>query len=138
MTSEISTQISAALLRGTSAVEGKTKSAVAPAEVVAPAENAQKSAANDNLAKTEEKATASPRENVPKEEVNQAIDEIKQQMSDIGRKINFSVDEDLNIVIIKVVNKDTEEIVRQLPSEEVVEIARNIQENKGLIFQEKV
>lgn len=138
MTSEISTQISAVLSRGTSAVETKTKSAVAPTEVVAPAENTQKSTANDNLAKTEEKATTSPRENVAKDEVNQAIKEIKQQMSDIGRKINFSVDEDLNIVIIKVVNKDTEEVVRQLPSEEVVEIARNIQENKGLIFQEKV
>ena len=138
MTSEISTQISTALLRGTSAVESKTKSTVMPTEVVAPAENTRKSATNDNLAKTEEKATTSPRENVPKDEVNQAINEIKQQMSDIGRKINFSVDEDLNIVIIKVVNKDTEEIVRQLPSEEVVEIARNIQENKGLIFQEKV
>jgi len=145
MTSEISTQVSAALLRSTNAVQVETQ--VKMKGAVVPTENIQQTVANeiavkDNRAKTEEKETTSPRENltenVTKEDVDKAINEIKQQMDVVGREINFSVDEDLNIVIIKVINKDTEEVVRQIPTEEVVEIARNIEENKGLIFQEEV
>jgi len=140
MASELSTQISTAVLHSTNAVQVRSNS------VVAPAENVKKADAIDIKAKAQEnssmeKASVDQSEhavkNVSKNEVDQALTEIKAQLGSVGREINFAVDEDLNIVIIKVVNKDTEEVIRQIPTEEVVEIARNIQNNKGFLFEEE-
>ncbi len=135
MTSELSTQLSTQL--STTDLRLTSVSQTTSNGVVAPAANTQKTDVADNRAKAQEN-TDNTEKKVSKDDINQAIIEIKDQVAATGRNINFSFDEELDIVIIKVVNKDTEEVVRQLPSEEVVELARYLQESKGLLLQEEV
>lgn len=46
----------------------------------------------------------------------------------LGTELSFSVDRDLNQVIVTVARQDTKEVIRQIPPEEVVELAKRLKE----------
>lgn len=50
----------------------------------------------------------------------------------------FTIDRELNMIIIKIKNVDTGEIIRQIPPEVAVKIAKNLQELIGVLFDERV
>lgn len=71
-----------------------------------------------------------------------SIDELTQNISDfiqvIQRDLAFSVEEETGQKIIKVHDRETGDLIRQIPSEEVVEISRRIGEQAtGLLFKTK-
>ncbi len=47
-----------------------------------------------------------------------------------GNSFNFSVDTKTGMTIVKVINKATGELVRQIPSEEIVHIAQLLQQEE--------
>ncbi len=49
----------------------------------------------------------------------------------------FILDRDLNMIIIKIKDKETGEIIRQIPPEVAVKIAKNLQELIGILFDER-
>lgn len=63
---------------------------------------------------------------VTKMEVSQAIRDILEYMPSLSRELQFEVREGSNNAIITVRDARTMEIVRQIPSEEVIAIARYI------------
>ena len=62
------------------------------------------------------------------EELDETIAQINDSLQNIQRNLKFSVDNDSGIVVINVTDKVTDKLVRQIPSEEVLELARNLQE----------
>ncbi|WP_300554727.1 flagellar protein FlaG [Limnohabitans sp. Rim8] len=68
--------------------------------------------------------------------IQQAIENLNQQLKDNGRGLSFQMDETINRPIITVRNIHTGEVVRQIPNEEVVRMAHSIEEGKGLLFNE--
>ncbi len=76
---------------------------------------------------------------ISKEELDAAVITLNERVQQIQRDLLFSVDEGSGRTIVRVVNTETEEVVRQIPSEEVLRISRNIQEqlddSSGLIFE---
>ncbi len=48
----------------------------------------------------------------------------------LKRELQFDVDEDLGRTVVRVVDKDSGELIRQIPSEEVLEMARQMKEMK--------
>lgn len=72
-------------------------------------------------------AGAAP-ETVPVEapELEAAVANIRDYVSDVRRELQFSVDEDSGRTIITVIDSDTGEIIRQIPPEEVMQIARSV------------
>ena len=55
----------------------------------------------------------------------------------LRRNLQFSVDGDSGRMVIKVVDSQTEEVIRQIPKEEVLEIARSLEKTEGLLFRAK-
>lgn len=51
--------------------------------------------------------------------------------------LQFSVDKDVHRTIVKVVDPSTKEVVRQIPSEEVIEIAKSLDRLQGLLLKDK-
>ena len=76
---------------------------------------------------------------VSSEDLKQAVTELNQHIQNIERDLFFSVDDSSGRTIVKVVNSETEEVIRQIPSEEVLRISRSIHEQmgdiSGLIFE---
>ena len=63
-----------------------------------------------------------------------AISLLNKQMADTGRGLGFSYDESKASPVIKVSNINTGEVVRQIPSEEVIKMAHKIDELKGILY----
>ena len=58
------------------------------------------------------------------EALAEATRDISQYMQSVSRSLNISVDSDLGTTVIQVVDAETEELVRQIPAEEILQIAR--------------
>lgn len=85
-------------------------------------------------------STAGPEvNNSPKSEdqVKQAVQKIQGTVDNLAHNLRFSIDEDTGKTIIKVMDVHTEEVIRQIPSEEAVEIARTLDKVQGLLFNGK-
>ncbi len=71
------------------------------------------------------------------EQVKQAVDEINKSMQALSRGLVFSVDEESHRTIVKIVDQQTDEIVRQIPSEEALAIAKSLDQVVGKLIQQK-
>lgn len=72
---------------------------------------------------------------------SQVQDAVK-SMNDFVDKLNssslkFSVDDDTGKTIVKVMDTETNEVIKQIPSEEMIEIAKAVDQLKGLLVQQK-
>ncbi|MBU5355385.1 flagellar protein FlaG [Paenibacillus barcinonensis] len=68
------------------------------------------------------------------EELNKAIQAIQGPQ----RTLEFSVHKDTHAVMIKVLNKDTGEIIREVPPEKLLDVAAKMMEFAGLIVDKKI
>ncbi len=66
-----------------------------------------------------------------------AMDRIEQAAVLFNRKIRLEVEEDLNIMIVKVIDSETEEVIRQIPPEELIELSKNAKDLKGLLINKE-
>jgi len=55
-----------------------------------------------------------------------------------NRKLQFEVDQNSNQVIVKVIDKETDKVIKEIPPEELQRLHRNIKEAIGLLFDELV
>ncbi len=69
--------------------------------------------------------------------LKEIIDRLNQQMKDSRRDLGFSVDDRINTFIVTVRNTNTGEVIRQIPTEVVVNMAHSIEDLKGVIFNGK-
>lgn len=58
------------------------------------------------------------------QEVRQAAEDVAQYVDSVARSLQISVDGELEKPIVTVLDTNTEEVVRQIPSEEIVAIAK--------------
>lgn len=70
-------------------------------------------------------------------QVNQAVKNINKAMQDMAQGIEFSVDEDTHRTIVKVVDQQTKALIRQIPSEEILQIAKALDQAQGLLIRQK-
>jgi len=60
-----------------------------------------------------------------------AVDSINQFVNAQGRTLNFSVDEESGKPVVKVIDFESKDVIRQIPSEEVLDMARAIKRLQG-------
>lgn len=71
------------------------------------------------------------------EDLMALVEKLKASLPDNSRSLRFSVDEVLNRPIMSVFDSESGKLIRQLPSEEVVRAARNIELMRGILFDRK-
>ena len=105
----------------TSGAVGKTNT---DAEVVAAAASAEFRPSNINQVMQPTRET-----------VARAAEQMQKFVSTMGRDLNFSVDGETGHHIVRVTNPATGEVVRQLPSEEMIRIAHSLTQISALVNQ---
>lgn len=70
------------------------------------------------------------------QDLREAIDQLNRQMTDSGRTLGFTMDSALSVPIIKVRDTKTGEVIRQIPSEVVVQLAHSLESLKGLLHDQ--
>lgn len=72
------------------------------------------------------------------EQLDKAINDFVQKAQSISRDLEFKVDKELGQTVITVYDSETQEVVRQIPAEEVLEQARSFKHmNEGLLLKAK-
>jgi len=71
-----------------------------------------------------------------KEQVNEAVDAINKAIRDSSRNLEFSVGGAEGDVVVRVVDQQTKEVLRQIPSEEALEIAKSLDKLQGLLIKQ--
>lgn len=72
------------------------------------------------------------------EDIQQDIETINAELESLNKSIRFSVDDSTKDVVVKVVDKDSGEIITQIPPKEVLELRERMQEMSGLFVEETV
>lgn len=72
------------------------------------------------------------------ETLEQTVTDINDVMAQFQRTLNFSIDHDAGKTIIKVIDTSNDELIRQIPSEDFIEISKHIEQMNNLLFSEKV
>lgn len=80
-------------------------------------------------------------EQVSQQEFANAVNRLNEFVQTIERNLQFSVDEETGYTVITVIDSKTEEIIRQIPPKEVLEMASNLMDTlakvEGLLLKEQ-
>lgn len=71
------------------------------------------------------------------EDVDQAVEKINTAVQAFSQTLEFSIDKETDSFIVKVVDKETKEVIRQIPSEELLNIAQALDKLQGLLIKDK-
>lgn len=92
-------------------------------------------------------SVAESRVSVPSEDqLESAVDDINSYVQTVSRKLQFTVDDSLPLgrMVIKVIDSDTNEVIREIPSAEALALAERINEQlegtarfDGLVFTDQ-
>lgn len=72
------------------------------------------------------------------EKLEKVVQQLQEFMGEMNRSLQFKVDEDSGRNVIKVIDKETGDLVKQYPSEEVLGIVAKLAEATGVLVDFKV
>ena len=102
----------------------------APAGRVEREDPVKAEAAKAEQAKANEKAA---QEAEPLEDVVSNLNEL---VRNLQRELRFTVDEESGETVVKVIDRETDVVVRQIPSEELLRLRKRLEEATGVIFHD--
>lgn len=70
--------------------------------------------------------------------LSEAIHKLNEFVSSASNDLVFAQDKETGIEVIKVIDTKTKEVIRQLPSEEAIQIAKTLDKLQGLLVRDKV
>ena len=69
------------------------------------------------------------------QEIHSAMDKLHGFVQDAQRNLNFSVDEASGQFVVKVVDGDSGKLIRQIPSEDLLRLAEQLESMRSLLFK---
>ncbi|MES2534927.1 MAG: flagellar protein FlaG [Pseudomonadota bacterium] len=79
--------------------------------------------------------TAAPA--ISADDVKQAVQDINKSMQSLSQGLEFTLDADSERPVVRVVDLETRELIRQIPSAEALEIARSLDQVLGKLIRQQ-
>lgn len=89
------------------------------------------------VARTQSDTENKPTAQIDRKTLEQAVAKVSEDVQAHDTNLKFEIDDSTDQVIVKVVKKDSGEVIRQIPSKEVVDLARFFKNSKGLLLKEQ-
>lgn len=71
--------------------------------------------------------------------VDEAVSQLNDFVQNVQRDLQFEVDRDLGETIVRVIDRETQEVIRQIPDEVALKLAEKLQQDEPLtLFEVKV
>lgn len=106
-------------------------------QVAPTAGSATQKAAQDGTSPASANLDASPGQPASKAELNDAAENVQKFVNTINSNLNFRVDDDTGEMVVKVVDATTQDVIRQIPSAEMLAIAKALDRIQGLLVNQK-
>ena len=71
---------------------------------------------------------------IQQEELVQALQVINSYVQNLRRDLEFTIDDQTDRTIIRVIDSETKEVIRQIPSEAALAISRSLEQPQGLLL----
>ena len=71
-----------------------------------------------------------------KEVVSAAVEKLNEAMAASSQSLKFEIDEDTKQIVVKIIDQGTDEVVRQIPTEEALQMAKSIDKMQGLLIRQ--
>ena len=108
--------------------EASAVSRAAHAFVAPPAQAQAQAQAQEN---------STPVQPVSPEQLKAAVNSVREYIQPFNNNLEFSINEETNQFVVKVIDSETKEVIRQMPSQEMIAIAKALDSIKGLLFKQK-
>jgi flagellar protein FlaG len=82
-------------------------------------------------------ATSAPRQPGEPDALDAAIGHINKSLQASGQGVEFSIDDDSKRLVVKVVDQETREVLRQMPSAEALAIAKALDRSQGMLIRQE-
>jgi len=82
--------------------------------------------------------TPAPASTTTKEQLEQAVARVKDVLRATTSRLEIEIDPDLHKAVVKIRNGESGEIIRQIPAQELLDLAKYLDEPKGLLVRERV
>lgn len=93
---------------------------------------------NLTLTQTEESKEENKEENISFKELGVVLDEINKTMYSMNKSLKFEVNDKTEDLVVRVINTDTDQVIRQYPSEDVLKRKEQFLEGKTTGFSVQV
>lgn len=81
---------------------------------------------------------AKERAAVDKSALDQMVEGLNRALQAVDRRLQFLVHDTTGRIYVKVINQETEEVIREIPPEKILDLVGHIHQLVGLIIDEKV
>jgi flagellar protein FlaG len=71
-------------------------------------------------------------------DVRRAVETLQEASRLLNHRLKFSVNEEINRVVVKVVDGTTDKVIKEIPPEEIQKLIARIKETLGLLFDEMI
>ncbi|HOJ13048.1 MAG TPA: flagellar protein FlaG [Deltaproteobacteria bacterium] len=72
------------------------------------------------------------------DEMKKDIEAINEQLAVLNQSLQFRIDEESKDVVIRIVDKDSGEVIKQIPPEEIMNLRRRLREMSSLFVERTV
>lgn len=111
-----------------------------------PIQKPQQVSTNENLEKRQinngevgvEVSSADEQKKFTEEELIYAIEKANKSVKIYDRKLEFSIHEKTKEIIVKVIDTNTDEVIREIPPEKILDMVARLWEMAGILVDEKV
>jgi len=76
--------------------------------------------------------------NARERELQKVIQEIRKKLDYLNRYLKIDIDDQLEIPVVKIFERDTNRLIRQIPPDHLLELMRRIDEMLGVLLSERV
>jgi flagellar protein FlaG len=90
------------------------------------------------LAGLSEELNNQKEEELTKEQLNEMAQSLQDFVKSFNRSLEFSVDDETNRNVITVKDADSGDVVRQIPSQEMLDLIKSLGKTTGVLFNENV
>ncbi|MDG9924784.1 MULTISPECIES: flagellar protein FlaG [unclassified Pseudomonas] len=80
-------------------------------------------------------AAAAGQGGASREQVESAVSTIQEFVQSVRRNVNFTLEDASGRVVVKVTDASSGDIIRQIPSEEALQLAESLEEVRSLLFK---
>ncbi len=76
--------------------------------------------------------------NIRSEELQKILEEIRKKFDMLNKYLKIDIDTELDIPVAKIIEKDTNKVIRQIPPDYLLDLMKKIDQMLGILLQKEV
>ena len=71
-------------------------------------------------------------------DISRAVRQLEKMVAQFNRRFEISVNESINRIVVKVIDTESDKVIKEIPPEEIQHLLLRLQEMMGLLVDEKI